>query len=130
MLAKALDGRNAQQVTRPGAILGEVNYLSPERTAGDPSAVDVRSDLFSLGATAYALLCGQPPFGGATLVETIQQIRNAEPRKPSTFQMGIPTSFEGAVVKLLSKRPSDRYQTATELLTELANIGRANGAKA
>ena len=130
MLAKALDGRNAQQVTRPGSLVGEVNYLSPERTAGDAALIDGRSDLFSLGATAYALLCGQPPFGGATMIETIQQIRGVEPRRPSTFQMGIPAAFEGAVMKLLAKRPADRYQTATELLAELAQVGRANGAKA
>ena len=105
VLAKAMEGSLALQVTKPGEIVGDVNYMSPERTRGQSDLVDPRSDLFSLGATCYALLSGKPPFGGATLVETITKVRNAEPLKPSTFQLGIPTAFEGAVLKLLAKRP-------------------------
>ena len=51
MLAKALEGTLAQQITKPGELVGDVNYMSPERTTGDSKAVDHRSDLFSLGAT-------------------------------------------------------------------------------
>src|SRR5262249_51465068 len=65
MLAKALEGSLAQQITRPGEIVGDLAYMSPERTAGTAD-VDGRSDLYSLGATIYALLTGRPPCIGAS----------------------------------------------------------------
>src|SRR6185312_16713762 len=95
MLAKALEGSLAEQVTRPGEVIGDMNYMSPERSRGAGEPVDGRSDLFSLGATGYALLTGKPPFSGRTLIETITRIRKAEPVAPSTFQLGIPPAFEG-----------------------------------
>jgi serine/threonine protein kinase len=123
MLAKALEGALAKQITRPGEILGDVAYLSPERTRGTTD-VDHRSDLYGLGATLYALLTGRPPFQGATLVEKISRIRQDEPVKPTRFQLSIPHPFEGLVLKLLAKDPSDRFQSATALLKELERIGR------
>ena len=127
MLAKALEGTNAKQVTKPGELVGDVNYMSPERTRGTGEGVDGRSDLFGLASTMYALLTGKPPFAGATMVETITRIRNAEPLKPTTFQMGIPGLFETTILKMLAKRPDDRFQTAGELVRELERIGKYNG---
>lgn len=123
MLAKALEGSQAQQITRPGELVGDVAYMSPERTRG-MGEVDGRSDLYALGATAYALLTGRPPFEGKTLVEKIMQIRQTEPVKPTKFQLSIPHRFESVVLMLLAKRPEDRYQTAGELLKELEKIGK------
>ncbi len=127
MLAKALEGANAKQVTKPGELIGDVNYMSPERTRSTGEGVDGRSDLFGLGATMYALLTGKSPFAGATLVETITKIRNAEPLKPTTFQIGIPGMYETTILKMLAKRPDDRFQTAGELVRELERIGKYNG---
>ena len=107
MLAKALEGSLAKQVTKPGELIGDVNYMSPERTRSSGEGVDGRSDLFGLGATMYALLTGKSPFAGATLVETITRIRNAEPLKPTTFQIGIPSAFEATILKMLAKRPEE-----------------------
>src|SRR5215471_19101629 len=104
MLAKALEGTLAQQITKSGELLGDVNYMSPERTHGTQN-LDGRSDIYSLGATLYALLTGRPPFADVSLVETITKIRKAEPEKPKKFQMAIPDLFEGAVLKMLEKRP-------------------------
>jgi hypothetical protein len=61
------------------------------------------------------------------LVETIAKIRNEAPVKPTKYQMAIPSGFEGIVLKLLAKRPEDRYQTAAELLKELERVGKFNG---
>jgi serine/threonine protein kinase len=126
-MAKAMEGTLADQVTKPGEVVGDVNYMSPERTRGAGEPADGRSDLFSLGAACYALLTGRPPFAGRTLVETITRIRTAEPAPPGQAQMGIPSSFEGAVLKLLAKRPEDRYPTAGELVKDLERIGRLTG---
>ncbi len=62
------------------------------------------------------------------MVEKITRIRQTEPEKPTKFQMGIPSQFEGLVMKLLQKRPEDRYQTASELIKELTKVGRFTGA--
>jgi serine/threonine protein kinase len=123
MLAKALEGALAEQLTRPGEILGDLRYMSPERTLGGPD-VDGRSDLYSLGALTYALLTGRPPFEGGSLVETIMKIRTGVPAKPRQFQMSIPDRFEGIVLKLLAKRPDERFPSATQLLKELERVAK------
>src|SRR5207302_6913535 len=89
VLAKAQEGGLAQNITKPGEILGDLRYMSPERT-GDSRHVDARSDLYSLGALMYAMLAGRPPFEGSTLVETITKIRQAEPVRPKKYQLAIP----------------------------------------
>jgi serine/threonine protein kinase len=126
MLAKALEGTMAKQITRPGEIVGDVAYMSPERTRGTEN-LDGRADLYGLGATVYALLTGRPPFGGSTLVEKISQIRQTAPDKPTKYQMSIPSQFEGVVLKLLAKSPDDRFQSAAAMLKELMRIGRFTG---
>jgi serine/threonine-protein kinase len=126
MLAKALEGTLAEQITRPGALVGNLDYMSPERTreGGD---VDGRSDIYSLGATVYALLTGRPPFPGASLAEKVTKIRQAEPPKPSKYQMAIPHRFESIVLKMMAKEPNDRYQTAAQLVKDLEQIGKLEG---
>src|SRR5262249_29511204 len=122
MLAKALEGTLAETITRPGELVGDVSYMSPERTKGTLAEVDGRSDIYSLGATIYALLTGRPPFIGDSLTDTVRKIRQAEPEKPKKYQLAIPDQFEGVVLKMLAKRPEDRYQTAAELLKELERV--------
>jgi hypothetical protein len=125
MLAKALQGSMALQITRPGAVVGEVDYMAPERTRA-AAEVDGRSDLYSLGATVYALLTGRPPLSGKTLVEKLTRIRQEVPARPSKYQLSIPPTFESVVMKLLAKKPEDRYQTAAELLQDLERVGRGH----
>src|SRR5262249_43717953 len=129
MLAKALEGALARPITRPGQLLGSVIFLSPEATRG-VGGVDARSDLYGLGATTYALLTGRPPFEGSTLIEQITRIRQIEPVKPSKYQKAIPPRFEGLVLKLLAKRPEDRFQSAAQLAVELEKIGKAESCTA
>jgi serine/threonine protein kinase len=126
MLAKALEGTLAQQITRPGELIGDVAYMSPERTRGTAD-VDGRSDLYGLGATVYALVAGRPPFSGATLPDLITKIRGAEPEKPQKYQMAIPGMLQGTIMRLLAKRPEERHQTATELLSDLDRVGKFSG---
>ncbi len=126
MLAKALEGSFAQPITRPGELVGDVAYMSPERTRGTTD-IDHRSDLYGLGATLYALLTGHAPFEGANLVEKITKIRQEPPVKPSKFQLAIPHPFEQIIMKLLEKRPEDRYASAAELLRDLERVGKVQG---
>ena len=122
-LAKALDGTLSRQVTQAGELVGNVAYMSPERTRGQED-VDCRSDIYGLGATLYALLTGRPPFEGSSLPATITQIRDAEPTKPNVYQLSIPGMFQDAVLKMLAKRPDDRFQTPAQLLMDLERIGK------
>jgi serine/threonine protein kinase len=129
MLAKALEGTAAEQVTRPGQLVGELAYMSPERTRGT-AAVDCRSDIYGLGATVYALLTGHPPFSDSSMPALINKIRNEEPVTPTKFQLSIPDMFQGMALKALAKRPEDRYQTAAEMLKDLERIGKYNNVTA
>ena len=125
MLAKAIEGKLAQQVTSPGQIVGDVPYLAPERTMPEGD-VDTRSDIYGLGATCYALLTGKAPAAGKSLPETIDNIRNKKPEKPRTYQLAVNELFQDIVMRMLEKNPSDRQQTPGELIVELERIGRFN----
>jgi serine/threonine-protein kinase len=122
ILAKALEGALAKPITRPGELVGDVAFMSPEQTRGT-SGLDGRSDLYQLGATLYALLTGRPPFTGSTLVEVVTRIRQTEPEKPTKSQMSIPSQFSDVVMRLLAKKPEDRYASATDLLRDLTRVG-------
>jgi pSer/pThr/pTyr-binding forkhead associated (FHA) protein len=126
MLAKALEGTLAVQVTRPGQLVGELAYMAPERTRTSDT-IDGRSDIYGLGATVYALITGRPPFEGSSLPDLVTKIRQADPVKPKKFQLSVPDLFEGAVLRMLAKRPEERYQTPAELLAELERIAKFQG---
>ncbi len=89
--------------------------------------IDSRSDLYSLGATLYALLTGRPPFDAGSLPETIMKIRQEEPVKPKKYQLSIPEQFEGVVLKMLAKRPDDRFENAGDLVEELERVAKFQG---
>ncbi len=126
MLAKAMEGIKARQITRPGELVGDLSYMAPERTRGDVE-VDTRADIYGLGATLYALLTGKPPFQGKTLVETIAQIRQADPVPPKRFEPSIPDEFQDAVITMLAKRPEGRYQTPKAAARALERVAQAQG---
>ncbi|MCP4814309.1 MAG: serine/threonine protein kinase, partial [Planctomycetaceae bacterium] len=129
MLAKALEGNFSQQITAPGQLIGEVPYMAPERTR-DSDPVDTRSDIYGLGATLYALMAGRPPFESSSLPELVRMVREDDPTPPKEFQLSINEKFQDAVARMLAKKPSDRYQTPTELLRDLERIGRFNNLEA
>ena len=126
ILAKATEGMLDRQITAPGEIVGDLRYTPPERT-GDSAVVDPRSDIYSLGATVYALLTGRPPFEGHSLPETIVQIRTAVPVPPRKYQLAIPELFQDVVLSMLAKRPEDRPQSAADLLQTLERTARFEG---
>jgi tetratricopeptide (TPR) repeat protein len=102
-----------------GPIVGTLPYLSPE--IAKRGAVDGRSDLYSVGALAYELLTGQPPFPRATPMEVLRAHVGEAPPPMNRVRAGISAPLEAVVTKLLAKEPVDRFQSAYEVLEALGH---------
>src|ERR671925_635267 len=112
----------ASQMTEAGSIVGTAQYLSPEQARG--SAVDHRSDLYSLGVVLYELLTGNVPFSGDTPVEIAMKHLSSAPEPPSAKRAEIPRELDLVVLRALAKDPKERYQTAEEMDADLRRITR------
>jgi eukaryotic-like serine/threonine-protein kinase len=110
------------QMTEAGSIVGTAQYLSPEQARG--TAVDQRSDVYSLGIVLYELLTGTVPFGGDTPVEIAMKHLSAVPEPPSTRRPEIPRDLDLIVMRALAKDPADRYQNAEEMDADLERFAR------
>ena len=115
----------AIDVTTTGQILGEIQYLAPERSSGS-SEVDTRSDLYGLGATCYALLTGRPPVSGISITDILKNVREEVPEPPKTYQLSVNDLFQDVVMSLLEKDPLKRIQSPAKLIKELVRIGKYN----
>jgi serine/threonine protein kinase len=94
------------------------DYASPEQTAQGSNTVDIRSDIYSLGCTFYALLTGAPPFTGSmTQILAAHQSEIALP--VSVVRKEVPDGLSGVVARMMAKKPEDRYQTPAEVLAAL-----------
>ncbi|HZZ80294.1 MAG TPA: FHA domain-containing serine/threonine-protein kinase [Gemmataceae bacterium] len=121
ILAKALSGALAKDVTVGGDFLGDVRYLAPEQVgAGGP--VDGRADIYALGSLIYAMLTGKPPFVGKTQLETATWILRREAMPLRDIDEDIPQPLEKVVMKMLAKKPDERYQSAADVLMDLESI--------
>jgi serine/threonine protein kinase len=121
ILAKALSGALAKDVTVAGNFLGEVRFLAPEQV-GAGGSVDARADIYSLGILVYAMLTGKTPFEGGTPMQTAQWIVQKEATPPRRVNPQIPEQVEKIVLKMISKKPEARYQTAADLIAELEQL--------
>jgi predicted ATPase/signal transduction histidine kinase/GAF domain-containing protein len=100
-------------------IAGTLAYVAPERTGRMNRPIDARSDLYALGVTLYELFTGTLPFTATTPDEWIHCHVVRTPPSPSERTRDLPEQISGIVLKLLSKEPSDRYQSAEGLATDL-----------
>jgi eukaryotic-like serine/threonine-protein kinase len=110
------------QMTEAGSIVGTAQYLSPEQARG--TAVDQRSDLYSLGIVLYELLTGTLPFNGDTPVEIAMKHLSQIPEPPSHLRPELPHDLDLVVTRALAKDPDDRYQSAEEMDADLERLAR------
>lgn len=115
-IARAMSSPD-EDLTQAGSVMGTATYFSPEQAQGLP--VDPRSDLYSLGVVLYELVTGRAPFAGDTpLAIAYKHVQDA-PEPPSNLISNLPVGLEAIIMKLLSKRPDDRYRSAEDLRADL-----------
>jgi serine/threonine protein kinase/WD40 repeat protein len=107
-------------LTQHDSLLGTPRYMSPEQAR--PGAIDGRTDVFSLGGTLYELLTLRPAFDGKSAAELVEQIARVDPPSPRSIDPRIPRDLETIVLKMLAKRPADRYSSAASLAEDLARF--------
>lgn len=105
--------------TSHGLILGSPGYMSPEQAAGE--AVDARSDIYSLGITMYQMLTAELPFQGDTSSVMAQHITRPA-TAPSLINTSVSKALDAVVLKMLAKKPEERYQTAADLIKALNDL--------
>jgi eukaryotic-like serine/threonine-protein kinase len=119
----AEDGRSVENlttVTKHGAVIGTVAYMSPEQLRAKP--VDHRSDIFSFGAILYEMMSGQRAFRGETEVDTMTAVLREEPSSASLEQAAIPPGYQDVVKHCLEKEPENRFQSARDLAFALQTL--------
>jgi serine/threonine protein kinase len=108
------------------ALLGTPLYMSPEAIS-NPSGLDARTDLYSLGAVGYLLLTGEPVFSGRNAVEICAQHLHAVPVPPhQRLRSPVPADLEAVVLRCLAKRPDERFASARELSRALGACADAS----
>jgi len=121
-IARALDGELGRATLRtdPGMLVGTLQYMSPEQATADPDAIDVRTDVYSLGVMLYELAAGRPPHDLARLPmpEALRRVLEVEPA-PLRSAAGVPTDVAVIAHKALSKDKDRRYASAREFGSDL-----------
>ena len=121
-------GSTTDAVTSLGVALGTPAYMAPEQASADPN-VDHRADVYAFGILAYELLTGQTPFGGRTPQGLLAAHVNEAP-EPIQKRRALPTALAALVMRCLEKRPSDRPQTAEEIVHALDDLTTPSGGMA
>ncbi len=118
-LARALGDVEA---TLTRSFAGSPAYASPEQVAGRRDAIDARTDVYSLGATLYEAITGDPPFGGDSVESVLHRIVSDEPRAPRSARPDVPRDVDVVIRMALEKDPARRYASARAFADDLAAI--------
>ena len=121
-IALAASKAGGTRMTETGMSLGTPHYMSPEQAMGERE-ITARSDVYALGAVAYELLTGEPPFTGSTAQAIVARVLTEHPRQMTAQRHTIPPHVEAAVLTALEKLPADRFATAAEFAAALAQPG-------
>jgi serine/threonine protein kinase len=114
-------------VTKHGAMIGTVAYMSPEQLRGKP--VDHRSDIFSFGAILYEMMSGSRAFRGETEVDTMTAVLREEPAIANLDGAAIPAGYRDIIQHCLEKGPEDRFQSAKDLVFALQTLAASSPAR-
>ena len=108
------------RLTQAGMMVGTVSYMPPEQAMG--GEVTPKADLYSLGAMLYEMVCGRPPFLGDDSIAIIGQHINTPPVAPTWHRSDCPRPVEALIMRLLSKNPSERPESAADVLATLEAV--------
>ncbi len=107
-------------ITKRGAVMGTLAYMSPEQASGEP--VDVRSDIFSFGAMLYEMVTGIGPFASKTPTDTMAAVLQAQPKPPSQIVPTLPRELERLILRCLRREPGRRFQHMADVKVDLQEI--------
>ncbi len=105
--------------TAAGTVVGTPAFMSPEQAEGRTDSVGPLSDIFSLGATLYAIVTGRAPISGCDAIEAMSRARRAEFPAPRNVRRDVPRALEAIVLKAMARRTEDRYPSARALAEDL-----------
>jgi len=114
---------SAKAVTVAGTMVGTPEYMSPEQAEG--KEVDHRSDIYSLGVILFEMVTGQPPFEGESPLSVAMKHKSEAPPNPKKLVPQIPEGLNRLILRCLEKDRTRRYQTAEEILTDLAALEKS-----
>jgi eukaryotic-like serine/threonine-protein kinase len=117
-LALRTNGRGKGKTPESSEVIGTADYISPEQ-ARNASDIDIRSDIYSLGATFYTLVSGKPPFEGHTAGKLLQH-QMKDPRRLTELDRKFRPKISAVIAKMMAKKPAERYQTPVELIKALS----------
>src|SRR6476619_7073853 len=118
-VAKAVSAATGESsLTSIGVALGTPAYMAPEQAAADPH-VDHRADLYAVGALAYEMLAGRPPFTAPTAQALLAAQITQTPDPVVQYRRTVPAGLNAVIMRCLEKRAADRWQSAAELVPQL-----------
>jgi eukaryotic-like serine/threonine-protein kinase len=109
-------------LTQADTVVGTPAFMSPEQARGEHAGLDARADVYSLGATLYALVCGHPPFVSDSVTEVLMSVLNQPPPPLGRLVASLPRDVETIVMKCLEKDPARRYGSARALADDLSHF--------